>query len=974
MRAPILATFTLVLAAQDAPLTKLQEAAAFHPAVPTPDGAARRKAFEARRALEAEGTLKAVPWRAIGPLGQGGRVVALAVDVRKPEVWIAAFATGGLWITRNDGATWDSLFDHEEAFALGDVAVVWGEAGQPKTIWAGTGEANASRSSYAGAGLFRSDDGGRTWRPGGLANSHRVARIAVHPANPDIVYVAAQGPLYTEGGERGVFKTLDGGRTWTQVLKGGLRTGAVDLLLDWKDPETLYAALWEKDRKPWNFLESGPGSGIHKSVDGGRTWTRLGGGLPSGEGTGRIGLAQSRQDPNRLFALVDNQNLRGPEEKDIYEDAEKLSFKKLAGMTKEEALKVDAKAWKTFLKDNGFHPSHTAEKVLENLKSGAITVKDLAHYQGDFDTDLSRTDVVGAEVYASADGGGTWKRTHDARLDSVYNTYGYYFGQLRVDPANDRNLYLLGFPALKSEDGGRTFKGINGENWDSVHPDHHALWIDPRDGRRLVLGNDGGLNISLDGGEHWRPVKNLPVGQFYTISVDAAEPFRVYGGLQDNGVKRGPATPLKPGQAADAWTSLYGGDGGYVVASPKENGPVYLESQFGFMSRLEGGKRKAIRPAHKLKEPPYRFNWMTPIVLSPHSPDILYTATQKVLRSLDRGDSWTEISGDLSSGRKPFIGGRGDVPFGTVTVLAESPKRFGLLYAGTDEGKVWISRDGGFAWNEGGKGLPTGRWVSRVEPSRHAEGVAYATFTAYRNDASEALVFRTADYGATWTSLTANLPSENVNVLREDATNADLLYLGTDVGAYASVDGGRRWEVLGPDSRNGGLPHVPVHDLALHAPSGTLVAGTHGRSAWIAPVAGLSAWTADVRAKELHLFEVKPVKAEKWWKEDRPGWWARREPQPVNLWFHVKAAGPATLRLEDEKGKLFREWKVDARAGLNRVDWDLLAERSALKDMPEGRRAFVTAGAYVLRLASGGFIREQKLKVEAPKDPGEIPD
>lgn len=962
MRAPLLAFLPLVLAAQDAPLTKAQEAALLHPLVPTPGGAAREKAWQARKALAAEGALSAVPWKCIGPLGQGGRVVALAVDPRKPEVWIAAFATGGLWITRTDGATWESLFDHEEAFALGDVAVVWGEPGVPKTIWVGTGEANASRSSYAGAGLFRSDDGGKSWRGAGLADAHRIARIAVHPANPDVVYVAAQGPLYTEGGQRGVFKTTDGGRSWSQVLLGGTRTGAVELLLDWKDPETVYAALWEKDRKPWNFLESGPGSGIHRSTDGGRTWTKLAGGLPAGDGVGRYGLAQSRQDPKKLYAFLDNQALRPKDEVDPYEDKEKLTLKKLAGMTKEEALKVEAKAWKAFLKDNGFHASITAEKVLADLKSGALTVQDLAKYHGDFDSSLSGADIVGAEVYASADGGATWARTHAGRLDSVYNSYGYYFGQVRVDPADDRVVYLLGFPALKSTDGGKTWHGINGENWDSVHPDHHALWIDPRDGRRLVLGNDGGLNVSLDAGEHWRAVKNLPVGQFYTISVDNAEPFRVYGGLQDNGVKRGPATPLKPDQAADSWSVLYGGDGGFVVA-PRDGSTVYLESQFGFMSRLEGGKRKLIRPAHRLKEAPYRFNWMTPIVASPHSPDIVYTGTQKVLRSLDKGETWTEISGDLSTGRKPFIGERGDVPYGTISALAESPKRFGLLYAGTDEGKVWVSRDGGFAWTECAKGLPAGRWVSRVEPSRHAEGTVYAAFTAYRNDTTEALVYRSTDYGATWTSIAGNLPGENVNVVREDAANPDLLYLGTDFGAFASVDGGRRWEVLGS-----GLPHVPVHDLALHEGTRTLVAGTHGRSAWTANVAGLSAWTAEVRAKDLHLFEVKPPKAEKAWKEDRPTWWTRREPEPVSLWFHAKAAGPVTLRLEDAKGALQREWKVEARPGLNRVDWDLQVDRGVFKDLPDGRRPFVRTGEYVLKAKAGASEAEVKVKVEAAKE------
>ena len=968
MRALFLSFTALALVAQTAPPSKAEKAAQLHPAAPMPDPGVFARAAEARRQLEAASPLAAIPFRCVGPMGQGGRVVALAVDERRPEVWLAAFATGGLWITRTDGSTWEPLFDREEAFALGDVAVRWAEPGVPKTIWVGTGEPNASRSSYAGAGVFRSDDGGRTWKNVGLRGSHRIARIVLHPKDPDTVYVAAQGPLYTDGGERGVYRTTDGGRSWTCVLPGGPRTGATDLLMDWNDPATLYAALWEKDRKPWDFLECGAGSGVHKSSDGGATWKALEGGLPKGATVGRIGLAQSRQDPNKLFVFVDNHATRGKDEKDPYEDAERLTGKKLAGMTAAEVLNLEPKRLKAFLKDSGFHKEITAEKVREGLKAGTLAVKDLVDYLGgDADAMMFDTEIVGPELYATADAGGTWKRTHEKRLDAVTYTYGYYFGQVRIDPTDDRRLYLLGMPLIGTRDGGRTFQGLNGEsgaNWEGVHADHHDLWIDPRNPKHLVLGNDGGLNISMDGGSTWRAVKNLPVAQCYTVAVDQAEPYRIYTGLQDNGVMMGPAQALKPGQQRDNWSFIWGGDGAFVQVSPRDNATVFTESQFGHMGRLntKTRERAMIRPAHALKEPPYRFNWLTPLLLSPHSPDILYAGTQKVLRSLDRGDAWTPISGDLTSARSPFVAGPGNVPFGTLTTLAESPKRFGLLYAGTDDGRVWASRDGGFSWKEG-SGLPVNRWVARVEASRHVEGRVYAAFNAYRNDTAEAPVYRSDDYGANWTSIQGNLPAENVNTIREDPVNAELLYVGTDFGAFASLDGGRRWDVL-----NGGLPHVPVHDVAIHPKTGDLVAATHGRSVWVAPAKVLQQWTAQVRQQDQHLFAVPKQKAAGWWKSDRPTWFTAREVEPLPLWFHQKAAGPATLRLKDEKGKVLRSWALAAQAGLNRADWDLQVDRAALPGLPEGRRPFVRAGKYTLELEAAGLKATQAVEVEAPKE------
>ncbi len=938
---------------------KIQELKTFHPKAPVGDLKIREKSFEVRKQLASTSSLSGIPFRSVGPMAQGGRVVDLSVDNQNPQNWIVAFATGGLWITHNDGASWKPLFDDQETGIIGAIAVRWGNLGKPQEIWVGTGEPNASRSSYAGAGMYHSQDGGLTWRRAGLKNSHRIARVILHPTESKTVYVAAQGPLYTDGGERGIYKTTDNGLTWIQSLPGSDRLGASDLLMDYSNPNILYAALWEKDRKPWNFLESGPKSAVYKTSDAGANWSLVTDGLPRDAGMGRVGLGQSRQNPQKIYAFIDNQNLRPSNEVNPFENTGRLTAKKIRTMSKDEFIKIDPKSLQEFLRSNDLDSSLKAETILEDISKDKLQVTDLLRAINDSNSALFETNIVGPELYVTIDGAKNWNKTHNERIDNVIFTYGYYFGQLSVDPNDDNHIYLMGVPVIQTRDGGKTFEGANGEDGAIPHVDHHAMWINPKNSQHIILGNDGGLNISSDGGSSWREIENLAVGQFYTVEVDHAEPYQIYGGLQDNGVMTGPARALRPRQSKDTWKSIYGGDGGFVQVNPKDNQTIYTESQFGFMSRLKGTERKSIRPYAALKDAPYRFNWMTPIKISTHAPDVVYTGTQKVLRSMDRGDTWVELSGDLT--RRPLMG---DVPFGTITALTESPKRFGLLFAGTDDGLVHMTKDSGLTWTDISKGLPQRLWVSRLEPSYFQEGTIFIVLNAYRNDTQETHLYKSMDYGITWQSIKGNLPEENFNVLREDPSNSSILYAGSDTGVYASLDGGRSWNVLGK-----GLPRVPVHDMIIQPKAKELVLGTHGRSIYVAPINILQSYTEVIQKKKVHLFDVPKITARTWWANDRPTWFNPVVEEPLDLYFHILNPGLVKLRLINADDKVVKTWDIQAVSGLNHLAWDYLVDPTTLKNLPPGRRPFATAGTYKFLIEYGDQILTVPLLIaKTPED------
>ncbi len=958
---------------------------------PSATFAERQAAWQRHQELDRESLFSGLEWRNIGPVVQGGRVVDIESVPSEPYTFYVAYASGGLWRTTNNGVTFEPLFDDQPTIIMGDIEL---DPKHPQTLWVGTGENNSSRSSYGGYGVFRSDDAGATWRHMGLGESDRIGRIRVDPRDSKKVFVATLGKLYTTGGERGVYRTTDGGETWEQVLAGDEWTGFIDLAFEPGNPNVLYAAAWERSRRPWDFVEGGEGSGIYKSTDGGDTWNRLGGNLPEGAHVGRIGLAISPSQPRTLYASIDNQELLPEELWDLGDGA--ITAKRLRTMSKDDFLAQDPEEIEDFIRSSDLDTSLDAEKLTEMLENDELTIQDLLDELDDANANLFNTDIRGIEVWRSDDAGATWRRTHEEPLRQVVYTYGYYFGEIRVAPDDPDRIYVLGVPLITSADGGKTFSGINGRD---VHVDHQSFWIDPEFPQRVITGNDGGLDVSYDGGASWLKLDTQPVGQLYTVEVDMADPYNVYGGLQDNGVLKG-SSRSRPG--IDPWQKIGGGDGMYIQVDPRDDQTTYLGLQFGYYSRLDVDGSRQVRPRDKLKEPALRYNWSSPIQLSEHNADILYFGANRLYRSLDQGETWQAISADLSRSKN-----RGDVPFGTLTTISESPLEFGLLWAGTDDGYLHVSDDGGRQWRDVAAGLPKDRWVSRVEASRHERDRAYASLNGYRDDDVTAYLYVTEDLGATWTSISAGLPAEPINVVREDPVNARVLYVGTDRGAYASLDRGMTWQAL-----PAGMPNVPVHDLIVHPRERELVAGTHGRSAFILDALPIQELTAEVREKTVHVFPVVDVTFERFWRSRRSEWFHTPEDDPeLKVPFWTSDDGQAELLIRDDNGRELRRLELEAIRGVNTFTWDLLldegsalaAEQAGLEDDAEaedeekeeqkeagdastkgaraktpwaeaarlGRPIYVTPGTYtlVVRTQDGEAEAELEVKPPVPREP-----
>jgi len=893
---------------------------------------------------------KALEFREIGPAVMGGRIDDFAVVESNPNIVYVGVAAGGVWKTTNNGTTWEPVFDKEGVSTIGDIAIA---PSDPSVVWVGSGEPNNRQSSSWGDGIYKSTDGGKTWKNMGLAETRHIGRVVVNPKNPDVVYAAALGHLWGANPERGVYKTSDGGKSWTQVLKISNDTGVSDIAMDPESPDTLYAAAYQRRRTPFGFNGGGTESGIYKTTDGGATWKKLSKGLPyeNGGETGRIGLDIYRKDPNIVYAIVQHE------------------------------------------------------------KGG---------------------------TFRSEDKGETWKKMGDT------DPRPSYYSQIRVDPNNDLRIWECGAAMYFSEDGGKTF---NSRRVQKIHGDFHALWIDPANSNHVLAGSDGGIHWSYDNGKTWDFVNTIAIGQFYEVGLDNEKPYHICGGLQDNGSWCGPSrTATRDGVTNEDWTLIHGGDGFYAAIDNVEPSIVYTESQDGFLARrnLRTAQERSIKPEAKYGEPHYRFQWNSPVAVSLHDHNTIYYAGNYFFKSTDRGDSWTRLGNDLTSGvdrNKLQIFGKtpdkqtlsrhdGVEEYPTITTVSESPLTANVLWGGTDDGNVQVTRDGGKTWkNVADKvpGVPKGTYVSRVVASKYAEGSAYATFDGHRTDDYTIYIFATSDYGETWKAIRNGIPDNagTVHVVREHPRNANLLFAGTEFGLWISWDRGANWTAF-----KNNFPTVPVFDIELQARENDLVLATHGRSIWIFDdLTPLEKMDASVASSDLTFFAPRTTNIfhsiGRRWSAGHKMFNGKNPPPGVLVSYYLKTAvppaepkekaaegkaieekakpaegaakpeekkeekaeakkeekqeakkeGKVKITVTDKDGKVVREIDGPGAAGVNRGNWDLRYASPAeptpeqLEAMAAGydfgpRGPYVEPGEYTIKIKAGEKEATQRVTVE----------
>lgn len=918
--------------------------------------------------------VKTFTWRSIGPANMGGRITALAVYDADPTTYYVATASGGLLKTTNNGTTFQHQFDKEATVSIGDVCVA---PSNRDIVWVGTGENNPRNSVSFGDGVYKSTDGGKTWQNMGLKQTYQIGKILINPKNPDVVYVGALGRLYGSNSERGVFKTTDGGKSWNKVFFLDEKTGIIDMRMHPNDPDTLLVAAWERARDGFDsFLNDsapagydnydpvkkwGAASGIYKTTDGGNTFRKITKGLPTNQ-MGRIGIDYCLNNPNVVYAIIDCEKIgmgTPPKKKIIAatpgffgENAEgggvRVTVLQDPGPAVKAGIQVDdvivainQKAMKAFtdvMEDLGNrsagdkitlsvrrdNKTNDIVMILEERPApkGELGVapgakKDRPYHAnlgGQAHNKQAEQGPDGHEyggVYKSTDSGESW-----VRVNSV-NPRPMYFSQVRVDPSDENKVYVLGVQYFISSDSGKTFRQAGG-----VHSDHHALWINPKDGRHMVIGTDGGTYVTYDRMATWDHLNHLALGQFYHVAVDTKRPYFVYGGLQDNGSWGGPSHGLKGGSGPinEDWMSVGGGDGFVCRVDPNDPDLVYSESQNGSMSRrnLRTGETAQIRPRQE-KGVKHRFNWNTPFILSHHNSKIFYCAGEMVFRSLDRGNDLRPISPEITLTKR-----------GSATALSESPMNPDVLWVGTDDGGLWVTKDGGKNWNNvtAKVALPSPLWVATVEASRFAEGRCYVAFDGHRSDLDGPYIYVTEDFGETWKAmqlelpLHGSLPTGSTRCLREDVKNPNLLFCGTEFGFYASLNRGESWAKI-----NNNLPTVAVHEVAIHPTSGEIVVATHGRSLWILDVSALRQMTGTAVANAAHLYQ--PQGATRWRTLPGVGRTTRRFvgtnlPQGAPIYYSLTApAENVSVKVIDISGKVLREIKGPKTPGLHKVSWDM---------------------------------------------------
>jgi photosystem II stability/assembly factor-like uncharacterized protein len=796
-----------------------------------------------------ESALKSLRFRSIGPATMGGRLDDIAVVESDQRIIYIGAAAGGLFKTVNGGITWQALFEDQPNPSIGDIAIA---PSNSSIVYVGTGEPNNRQSSSWGDGVYKTLDAGATWTHMGLKETHHIGRIVVHPTDPNIVYVAALGDLWGPNKERGVFRSMDGGATWTQTLVIDQDTGVSDIAIDPQSPNILYAAAYQHRRTVFGYNGGGPGSGLYRSTDSGAHWTKLTKGLPPAGDVGRCAIDIYRKNTNIVYALIEHRTLGG--------------------------------------------------------------------------------------VYRSEDKGASWTRMSDTDPRPMY------FSQIRVDPNSDLKIWLGGVNIYMSEDAGRTFVQTR---FNRVHSDVHAIWIDPANSDHLLSGNDGGIWVTEDSGRNWRHLNNIALGQFYEVAYDFQKPYKICGGAQDNYSWCGPSSSTQQlGIGNEDWITVQGGDGFYNRIDPTDPNIIYAESQDGNLSRrdLRTSESKSIRPLEDNDQAPrYRFQWNSPMMISPHDPKTIYYGGNHLFKSTDRGDNWERLGEDLTTGAdrgKQMILGKlvdqdtlsrndGVVAWPCITAIAESPVKAGVLWVGTDDGNVQMSRDGGKTWtNVVGtmQGVPKGGYVSRIEPSHKEVGTAYITFDNHRSADYGIYILRTGNYGDSFTKLTNGIPPSagTVHVIREDPVNSNLLFAGTEFGLFVSFDRGANWNRM-----KNGLPTVPVFDLQIHPRDHDLILATHGRSFWIMDnIAALEQMDSQTLTTDLKLFDSRP--AIEWKMSNYRSFigsalfFAPNAPSGLLLDYYAKSAGPVEITIADKAGNKIRTINARAEAGVvNRVVWDM---------------------------------------------------
>ena len=857
--------------------------------------------------------------RAIGPAVMGGRVSDIALDPRNPFVFYVGLGHGGVFKTGDNGVSFDPIFDKQPMLSIGAIGIAPSDS---DVIWVGTGEANDRNSSGWGDGVYRSTDGGENWQNIGLKNSRAIARIVVDPKKPEVAYVAAVGHLWADGGERGLFKTTDAGKTWKLILQApaphNARAGCGDVIVDPTNPEILYAALYARQRTPWSF-SSGPAAtggedvgGIFKSTNGGASWKKLSGGLPSQ--TGRIGLALSAANPKIVMAVV------------------------------------------------------------QSYEGGSGQLTDLRSKSGG--------------VFRSDDGGEKWTRP------SAMDPRPFYFSQIRIDPANDQRVYLLGFALFVSDDGGKNFREDLSEK---IHPDCHAFVIQPGTApppkppkpedkskppkppvcQRLLLGTDGGVYQSFAAGKGWDHLNRIPSGEFYRITLDDSKPYyRIAGGLQDNENWVGPSgVSSKEGIRNSDWTALAGGDGFYVLFDPVDHDMFYAESQGGEVHRinLRNGELRRLRPEPPEGAPRYRFHWNSPLIMSRHKPGVIYLGGNCVFRLTDRAEKYALISPDLTRNEptRTNATGSGAENYGVVFSLAESPKRAGLLWAGTDDGRIWVTENDGGKWTELTNNLPEparGGWVVRIEPSSHDANAAYVVTNSYRAGDDRPMISHTVDLGKTWQSVVGDLPANDpVEVVREDPVNPKLLYAGTHFGLFASFDQGAHWV------RIGDVPSVRVDDIQIHPRTSDLVIGTHGRSiAILDDSVPLRELTPEIVAKPAHLFTVRSVTGAYlqpgFVDANGKGIYRGQNPSEgalFTVWVKEFTGDEIKIAVTKSSGQPVANLKAPGAPGLTRMNWDLRSTKDvSIEYGGDDPKRLLPAGDYNAELTFGTLKVKQTFHVD----------